>query len=226
MSDIASNIISLEHSLPSSVKLVAVSKTRPVSDIIEAYGSGHRRFGENRVQELLDKKDQLPSDIEWHLIGHLQRNKVKYLVPFVSLIQSVDTFRLLETINSESEKIGRVVNVLLQVHIAREETKFGFNRDEIEGLMASDGVAGMKYVRICGLMGMATFTSDRQQVQSEFRSLAELFRYMKTRYFMSDTGFNEISMGMSGDYDIAVKEGSTMIRIGSLIFGERVKGTG
>lgn len=226
MSDIASNIISLKHTLPSSVKLVAVSKTRPVSDIIEAYGSGHRRFGENRVQELLDKKDQLPSDIEWHLIGHLQRNKVKYLVPFVSLIQSVDTFRLLETINSESEKIGRVVNVLLQVHIAREETKFGFNRDEIEGMMASDRVAGMKYVRICGLMGMATFTSDRQLVQSEFRSLAELFRYMKTRYFISVAGFNEISMGMSGDYDIAVKEGSTIIRIGSLIFGERVKGTG
>jgi len=223
MSAIASNIISLKHSLPPSVRLVAVSKTKPVSAIMEAYEAGQRCFGENRVQEILNKKDLLPSDIEWHLIGHLQRNKVKQIIPFVSMIQSVDTARLLETINAEASKIGQIIDVLLQVHIAMEETKFGFSREEIEGLMTSSGIHDMKNIRICGLMGMATFTSDREQVSLEFRSLAGLFNDMKKRYFTLDDHFREISMGMSGDFEIAIKEGSTIVRIGSLIFGERAK---
>jgi PLP dependent protein len=226
MSAIASNIISLKHSLPPSVRLVAVSKTKPVSAIMEAYEAGQRCFGENRVQEILNKKDLLPSDIEWHLIGHLQRNKVKQIIPFVSMIQSVDTSRLLETINAEASKIGRIVDVLLQVHIAMEETKFGFSREEIEVLMTSTGIHEMKNIRICGLMGMATFTSDKALIQSEFRTLANIFRDLKARYFSSSDHFCEISMGMSGDYDIAVMEGSTIIRVGSLIFGERQYLTG
>ena len=160
MSDIAANIISLKQSLPPSVRLVAVSKTRPVSDIMEAYNTGQRCFGENRVQEILNKKDHLPSDIEWHLIGHLQRNKVKFIVPFVSMIQSVDSLKLLSAINSEASKINRIVDILLQVHIAREETKFGFSREEIEEMMLSPEFRDLRYIRICGLMGMATFTSD------------------------------------------------------------------
>ena len=221
MSDIAANIISLKQSLPPSVRLVAVSKTRPVSDIMEAYNAGQRCFGENRVQEILNKKDHLPSDIEWHLIGHLQRNKVKLIVPFISMIQSVDSLKLLSAINSEALKINRIVDILLQVYIAREETKFGFSREEIEEMMLSPEFKDFKFIRICGLMGMATFTSDLAQVQMEFRSLAELFNELKKKYFYADEYFREISMGMSGDYEIAVQEGSTIIRVGSLIFGER-----
>ena len=218
MSDITNNIISLKQSLPPSIKLIAVSKTKPVNDIMEAYNEGQRCFGENRVQEILNKKDHLPFDIEWHLIGHLQRNKVKYIVPFISMIQSVDSLKLLSAINSEALKVNRVVNVLLQVHIANEETKFGFSREEIVEMMASPGFADLKFIRICGVMGMATFTSDLVQVQMEFRSLTELFYDLKKRYFYADEQFREISMGMSGDYEIALKEGSTMIRVGSLIF--------
>jgi pyridoxal phosphate enzyme (YggS family) len=221
MSQIAANIISLERSLPSDVRLVAVSKTRSVTDIMEAYAAGQRCFGENRVQEILNKKDHLPPDIEWHLIGHLQRNKVKYIVPFIGMIQSVDSFRLLTEINSEASKIRRTVDLLLQVYIAREETKSGFSREEIEMTIASPGFAGLKFIRICGLMGMATFTSDAVQVQREFRSLHDLFSDLKKRYFYDKDHFREISMGMSGDYGIAISEGSTMIRVGSLIFGER-----
>ena len=223
MSVIAANINSLRKSLPSSVRLVAVSKTRPVEDIREAYNAGQRCFGENRVQEILNKRDHLPSDIEWHLIGHLQRNKVKFIVPFIDMIQSVDSLRLLAAIDSEAFKHNRVVNVLLQVHIAREETKFGFNREEIEEMLPSKEFAGLKFIRICGLMGMATFTSDLVQVRSEFRSLTGLFNELKEKYFFSDDNFREISMGMSGDYEVAIGEGSTMIRVGSLIFGERSK---
>ena len=223
MSDISANIISLKKLLPPSVRLVAVSKTRPVSDIMEAYNTGHRCFGENRVQELLNKKDHLPADVEWHLIGHLQRNKVKLIVPFVSMIQSVDSMKLLSAIESEASKINRIVDILLQVYIAKEETKFGFSREEIEEMMLSQEVKEFKFIRICGLMGMATFTSDVGQVQMEFRSLAELFNELKKKYFYADKSFREISMGMSGDYEIAVQEGSTIIRVGSLIFGERGK---
>ena len=221
MSDISANIISLKQSLPPSVRLVAVSKTRPVSDIMEAYNAGHRCFGENRVQELLNKKDHLPADVEWHLIGHLQRNKVKLIVPFVSMIQSVDSLKLLSAIEAEASKINRIVDILLQVYIAKEETKFGFSREEIEEMILSPEVKEFKFIRICGLMGMATFTSDVGQVQMEFRSLAELFNELKKKYFYADESFREISMGMSGDYEIAVQEGSTIIRVGSLIFGER-----
>jgi PLP dependent protein len=221
MSEITANIISLKQSLPSSVRLVAVSKTRPVNDIMEAYNTGHRCFGENRVQEILNKKDHLPADIEWHLIGHLQRNKVKFIVPFISLIQSVDSLRLLAAIDSEASKVQRIVDVLLQVHIAREETKYGFDRKEIEEMMESPEFADLKFIRICGIMGMATFTSDTLQVHKEFRSLSDLFKDLKRRYFNADDNFREISMGMSGDYETALKEGSTMIRVGSLIFGER-----
>jgi len=223
MSGIASNIISLKQSLPPSVRLVAVSKTRSVSEILEAYNAGHRCFGENRVQEIINKKDLLPHDIEWHLIGHLQRNKVKFIVPFISMIHSVDSLRLLSEINSEALKIGRVVDVLLQIHIAREETKFGFSPEEIDQMMASPQYSEFRNVRICGVMGMATFTSDTDQVRMEFRSLTDLFLNLKNRYFSQEGYFSEISMGMSGDYETAMKEGSTLIRVGSLIFGERFK---
>jgi pyridoxal phosphate enzyme (YggS family) len=217
------NITSLKQLLSPSVKLVAVSKTRPVSDIMEAYNTGHRCFGENRVQEILNKKDHLPADIEWHLIGHLQGNKVKLIVPFISMIQSVDSLKLLSAINSEASKINRVVDILLQVYIAREETKFGFSRDEIGELMLSPEFTEFRFIRICGVMGMATFTPDLLQVQMEFRSLYELFNELKKKYFYANESFREISMGMSGDYEIAVQEGSTLIRVGSLIFGERAK---
>jgi PLP dependent protein len=223
MSDIASNIYSLKQTLPDSVKLVAVSKTRPVSDVLEAYNAGQRCFGENRVQEILTKKDHLPSDIEWHLIGHLQSNKVRSVVPFISMIHSVDSVKLLSVINTEAKKINRVVNVLIQVHIAVEETKFGFSRDEIEDMLDSSEFRSLKNVVICGVMGMATFTSDSDQVRREFRSLYKLFRELKNRYFGCVEQFREISMGMSGDYKIATEEGSTMVRVGSLIFGDRPK---
>jgi PLP dependent protein len=223
MSDIATNIISLKQMLPASVKLVAVSKTRPVSDILEAYNAGQKCFGENKVQEILAKKDHLPDDIEWHLIGHLQSNKVRSVVSFISLIHSVDSMRLLSVINSEAHKINRIVDVLIQVHIALEETKFGFSMDEIEVMLESSELTQLRNIRICGVMGMATFTSDDDQVKSEFKSLYKLFCDLKHRYFKSDEYFREISMGMSGDYKIATGEGSTMIRVGSLIFGDRPK---
>jgi pyridoxal phosphate enzyme (YggS family) len=221
MSDIAGNIHFLKSQIPSSVKLVAVSKTKPVSDIIVAYNTGQRYFGENRVHELMDKKDLLPSDIEWHLIGHLQSNKVKYIVPFISMIQSVDSYNLLVKVNSEALKIKRVVDCLLQIHIATEETKFGFSMQELNENMKSENISNLKNIRISGVMGMATFTSYKDQVKKEFGYLRDCFQSLKDNYFKSSDYFKEISMGMSGDYEIAVQEGSTMIRIGSLIFGER-----
>ncbi|MCX6255215.1 MAG: YggS family pyridoxal phosphate-dependent enzyme [Bacteroidia bacterium] len=223
MTDITGNISYLRTQIPSSVKLVAVSKTKPASDIMVAYSSGHRYFGENRVQELLDKKDLLPGDIEWHLIGHLQSNKVKYIVPFISLIQSVDSYKLLTTINSEALKIDRVVDCLLQIHIAKEETKFGFSMKELGEMVELQEFMNIKHVRICGVMGMATFTSDTGLVRTEFSYLADCFNILKNRYFAGSPHFKEISMGMSGDYKTALKEGSTIVRIGSLIFGERNK---
>jgi pyridoxal phosphate enzyme (YggS family) len=223
MSDIADNINLLKQSLPESVRLVAVSKTKPAGAVLEAYLTGHRCFGENRVQELLAKKDLLPADIEWHLIGHLQRNKVKLVVPFISLIHSVDSFRLVTAINEESRAIGKVTDILLQVHIAREETKYGFSPDEIHEMIVSPEYAAMKNMRICGLMGMATFTDDMDRVREEFRSLATLFASLKASVFSGSDSFRELSMGMSGDFRIAICEGSTMIRVGSLIFGERYR---
>jgi len=222
MSDIASNIISLKKQIPGSVKLVAVSKTRPVSDIMLSYNTGHRIFGENRVQELLSKKGNLPEDIEWHLIGHLQTNKVKYIVPFISLIHSVDSFRLLKTIDSESNKINRIVDCLLQFYIASEETKFGFTMEEAVGMIESDDFRRLHSVRLCGVMGMATLTGDMDQVRKEFRDLAGYFNVLKEKYFTGIPSFREKSMGMSGDFMIAIEEGSTIVRIGSIIFGERI----
>ena len=223
MADIAANISSLKSLIPSSVKLVAVSKTKPVSDILTAYKSGQRCFGENKVQEILGKKDHLPFDIEWHLIGHLQSNKVKSVVPFIAMIQSVDSYRLLSIINSEALKVNRIVDCLFQIHIAEEDTKFGFSLNELYEVIELKEFESLKNVRIRGLMGMATFTSDNSQIQREFRFLADCFKTLKNRYFTESPHFKEISMGMSGDYEIAIKEGSTMIRIGSLIFGERNK---
>jgi len=221
MQSIAANIRSIKQQIPQSVKLVAVSKTKPVSDILEAYNSGHKCFGENRVQELLQKKDNLPRDIEWHLIGHLQTNKVKLIVPFISLIQSVDSFKLLKMIDHEALMVNRVVDCLFQIHIAEEETKFGFTMTELQEMMLSDSFSKLNSVRICGVMGMATFTDDNERIRKEFRYLNRCFEELKRNYFPDRGEFKEISMGMSGDFLIAVEEGSSMIRIGSLIFGER-----
>ena len=223
MADISSNLISLKSKIPASVRLVAVSKTKPVFDILEAYNAGQKCFGENRVQELLNKKELLPRDIEWHLIGHLQRNKVKSIVSFISMIQSVDSYKLLTTINSEASKINRVVDCLLQIHIAKEETKFGFSVNELEEMIESPEFMNLRFVKICGVMGMATFTADSVQIHREFSSLADCYNDLKNNYFSTNQDFSEISMGMSGDYEIALKDGSTIVRIGSLLFGERNK---
>jgi PLP dependent protein len=218
---IAENISFLKSQIPSSVRLVAISKTKPVGDIIEAYNAGQRYFGENRVQELLNKKDLLPADIEWHMIGHLQTNKVKSIVSFISMIQSVDSYKLLVTINSEALKINRVVDCLLQIHIATEKTKSGFSVPDLYENLQSEDVLLLRNVRICGVMGIASFISDTNQVMKEFANLRECFHSLKDSYFRSGIYFKEISMGMSGDYAMALKEGSTMLRIGSLIFGKR-----
>jgi pyridoxal phosphate enzyme (YggS family) len=223
MVDISGNIRYLKSIIPEHVKLVAVSKLKTVGDILEAYNGGQRCFGENRVQEILSKKELLPPDIEWHLIGHLQGNKVKLIVPFISMIQSVDTFKLLATINSEALKVNRVVDCLLQIYIADEDTKFGFSMKELIENGDLHVFENMKNVRICGVMGMATFTSDKDQVYKEFGFLSDCFRTLKNRYFINTPHFKEISMGMSGDFETAIKAGSTMVRIGSLIFGERIK---
>jgi pyridoxal phosphate enzyme (YggS family) len=186
-----------------------------------AYNAGQRIFGENRVQELVAKKDELPSDIEWHLIGHLQSNKVKYFVPFISMIQSVDSAKLLYIINAEAEKSGRIIDCLLQFHIAKEETKFGFNLEEVFQLIESEDFKRLRNVNVCGVMGMATFTDNMALVRKEFKFLGNCFSTLKEKYFREYEKFKEISMGMSGDYLTAIEEGSTMVRIGSLIFGER-----
>ncbi len=221
MSAISENISIIRHQLPPEVRLIAVSKTKSVSDILEAYNAGQRSFGENRVQELLTKKDSLPRDTEWHLIGHLQTNKVRSVVPFIGMIQSVDSFRLLETIDSEASDSDRVVDCLLQIHIAEEETKFGFSMTELHENLGSGKGTQLKNIRICGVMGMATFTNSTDKVRKEFKYLHDCFNVLKDKYFGSAPSFREISMGMSGDYEIALQEGSTMVRIGSLIFGER-----
>ncbi|WP_422362422.1 YggS family pyridoxal phosphate-dependent enzyme [Reichenbachiella sp.] len=202
-------------------KLIAVSKTKPNELIIEAYEHGHRAFGENKVQELVDKASELPKDIEWHMIGHLQRNKVKYIAPFVHLIHGVDTIKLLKEINKEGRKNNRTIPCLLQVHIAEESTKFGFSEDEIEEFLKSGQLGEFEHVVIVGLMGMATNTSNESQVKKEFAGLKSFYETIKTKYSHPQFDLKEISMGMSGDYRIAVKEGSTIVRIGSTIFGAR-----
>jgi pyridoxal phosphate enzyme (YggS family) len=221
MSDISQNLDLIKIQIPASVKLVAVSKTRPVEDILVAYNCGYKCFGENRVQELLSKKDDLPEDIEWHIIGHLQSNKVKLIAPFISMIESVDSFKLLSVINNEAHKVGRIINCLLQIHIATEDTKFGFSIEEILSMVHSEEFLSLNSVRICGLMGMSTFTDNEDQIRKEFRFLKECFFNLKNNSFSGKPEFCEISMGMSGDFKIAIQEGSTIIRIGSLIFGDR-----
>ena len=223
MSDVASNILQLNSELPANVKLVAVSKTKTVADILEAYNAGHKCFGENKAQELLAKKDLLPSDIEWHFIGHLQTNKVKFITPFVSMIQSVDTVKLLTVINSEAAKTGKVINCLLQLYIAEEETKFGFSMEELIFMIDSKTLDNMSNIKICGLMGMASFTDNVSQIKKEFTYLKKCFDKLKSEYFSENSYFREVSIGMSSDYKIAIEAGSTMVRIGSMVFGERYK---
>jgi PLP dependent protein len=218
---IAQNLQAIKSKLPAHVKLVAVSKFKPAADIMEAYNAGHTVFGENRVQEMVDKQQQLPADIEWHMIGHLQTNKVKYMAGFVHLIHGVDSFKLLQEIDKQAEKAGRVQNCLLQMHIAQEETKFGFSREEVLSMLAGDDFAALQNISVCGLMGMASLTEDSGQVRNEFKSLRLFFDELKAGYFSNQGNFKEMSMGMSGDYKIAIDEGSTIIRVGSSIFGGR-----
>ena len=221
MSDISEHLKQVLNNLPSRVKLIAVSKTKPVEAIEEAYKVGQRVFGENRVQELVEKYEALPKDIEWHLIGHLQTNKVKYVAPFVAMIHGVESLRLLDTINKEGEKNGRVIPCLLQFHIAEEETKFGLDEAEAKELLESENYGRMKNIHIVGVMGMATFTEDRKQIRKEFHHLKTIFDDLKQNYFSHDPAFKELSMGMSHDYHQAIAAGSTLIRVGSKIFGDR-----
>lgn len=218
---IRENLQRIVEELPKGVTLVAVSKTKPNEAILEAYNAGHRIFGENKVQEMTQKAEMLPKDIQWHLIGHLQRNKVKYIAPFVSLIHGIDTFKLLKEIDKEGRKNNRIIDVLLQFHIAQEETKFGFSFEEAQEMLEDPEFSAMEHVNIRGVMGMATFTENKSQVADEFRALNNYFLTLQGHFFKFNPTFDTVSMGMSGDYAIAIDEGSTMVRIGSSIFGER-----
>jgi len=216
---IQDNLQHIKEGLPEGVKLVAVSKTKPVEAIEEAYHAGQKVFGENKAQEMALKYEQLPRDIEWHFIGHMQTNKVKYIAPFVSLIHSVDSLKVLKEINKQGAKNKRVIHCLLQFHIAEESTKFGLNMEEAEALVYSRD--DFTNIREVGVMRMATFTEDKAQLRREFKQLHDYFEVLKQKYFSDDDRFKEVSMGMSGDYPIAVEEGSTLVRIGTLIFGKR-----
>lgn len=215
------NIKKIISEIPENIKLVAVSKTKPLKDILEAYQSGQIRFGENKVQELLPKYESLPRNIEWHMVGHLQSNKVKYIAPFISLIHSVDSLKLLEIIDKEALKQDRVIDCLLQIFIADEDTKYGLNEVELHELLSSVIIKELKNIRICGLMGIATFSDDKSKIRNEFKRLSGLFHQTKALYFFNNENFKELSMGMSHDYKIAIEEGSTMIRLGSAVFGQR-----
>lgn len=218
---IQEKIAAIRKELPAHVQLIAVSKTKPSSSVQEAYEAGQRAFGENKVQEMAAKYEELPKDIQWHLIGHLQTNKVKYIAPFVHLIHAVDSIRLLKEIDKEGRKNNRIINCLLQFHIAEEETKFGLSFDEAKELLESDDYLQLTHVNITGVMGMASFVENQEQVESEFRELNNIFMILKSHFFKFNPDFKEISMGMSGDYRIAIEQGSTMVRIGSTIFGNR-----
>ncbi len=211
----------LEEIKNSNAKLIAVSKTKPNEEILRVYNLGQRRFGENYVQEFVEKQKFLPNDIEWHFIGHLQSNKVKLIAPFVHTIHSVDSLKLLQEINKCALKENRIINVLLQIHIADEETKFGFSREEIISIFETNNLKLLEGIKIVGVMGMATFTNDKVKVREEFKTLKSVFDALKSNFFLEDAYFKEVSMGMSDDYKLAIQEGSTMIRIGSLIFGKR-----
>lgn len=218
---IKANIEKLRKEVPEHVKIVAVSKFHPSEMIREAYDCGHKFFGESRVQEVIEKQPELPSDIEWHFIGSLQRNKVKFIAPFVTLVHSLDSERLMQTIETQAAANNRVISCLLQLHVADEDTKSGFSPDECCQFLADGKWRECKHVQLAGVMGMATFTDDMEQVRSEFRQIKSLFDEFKQQYFAEDENFKEISMGMSGDYPIAIEEGSTIIRVGTLIFGGR-----
>ncbi len=220
---IADNIKRLKNETDTiKVQLIAVSKTKPEEEIMEAYDAGQRLFGENMVQELVDKYEHLPKDIEWHLIGHLQSNKVKYIAPFVSMIQSVDSIKLLQEIDKHAQKHNRVIDCLLQVYIADEETKYGLGFDEIIELLRSEEFAALKNVRIRGLMGIATNTENEKQIKEEYYELKTFFDGIKQSFFRKEDSFDTLSMGMSSDYKIAIEQGSNMVRLGSTIFGQRV----
>lgn len=218
---IADTLQSIGRELQGKAKLIAVTKTKPVTLLREAYAAGSRYFGENKVQEMVDKQPQLPGDIEWHLIGHLQTNKVKYIAPFVALIQSIDSLKLLQEINKQAAKHNRVIDCLLQIHIADEETKFGLSPEEAEALLNAPELDDLPNVHLVGLMGLATNTDNEAQIRKEFRGLKQLFDKL-AKIQRPIINFRELSMGMSGDYSIAIEEGSTMVRIGSAIFGRRV----
>jgi len=218
---ISDNLKKIQESIPSEVTLVAVSKTKPNTLILEAYNEGQRIFGENKVQELCEKQEILPQDIEWHFIGHLQSNKVKQIALFVSLIHAVDSLKLLKEINKEALKNDRVINCLLQFHIAAEESKFGLSFEDARAILESSTFVELQNISITGVMGMATFTSNKNQVREEFQALENYFNVIKSHYFKFNNNFQHISMGMSGDYKTAIEEGSTMIRVGSSIFGSR-----
>ena len=210
---IKDNLLKIKSTLPEHVKLVAVSKTKPVADLMEAYNAGQRIFGENKIQEMIEKWEQMPKDIQWHMIGHIQTNKVKFMAPYVSLIHGVDSLKLLEEINKQALKNNRIIDCLLQIHIAEEETKFGLNNDELADLLVSESFKNFKNINIVGLMGMATFTENQIQIKKEFEHLKSIFDQLKN--------LKTLSMGMSGDYQLAIECGSTMVRIGSSIFGGR-----
>jgi PLP dependent protein len=211
----------VQAQLPEHVVLIAVSKTKPIADLQAAYDAGQRHFGENKVQEMVEKAQLLPNDIHWHLIGHLQTNKVKYMAGFVHLIHGVDSLKLLIEINKQAKKVNRIQDILLQFYIAQEDTKFGLDISEAQEILNSIEFQQLKHVRVCGVMGMASNTSNEKQVASEFRNLKQIFDELQTKYFPKQDTFKEISMGMSGDYQLAIANGSTMVRVGSKIFGGR-----
>jgi pyridoxal phosphate enzyme (YggS family) len=218
---IAQNLTQIKSQLPAHVTLVAVSKTKPVSDLMEAYTAGQRIFGENKIQEMTEKWEQMPKDIEWHMIGHVQTNKVKYMAEYVSLIHGVDSLKLLQEINKQAKKHNRVIDCLLQIHIAEEETKFGLDEEELNHILTSNDYNSLENIRIVGLMGMATFTENQNQIEKEFNHLKSIFDKLNTIPFTQNLKPNILSMGMSGDYQLAISCGSTMVRIGSSIFGTR-----
>jgi PLP dependent protein len=217
---IAENLLKIKESLPEQVTLVAVSKTKPISDLMQAYNAGQRIFGENKIQEMVDKWEQMPKDIAWHMIGHVQTNKVKYMAPFVSLIHGVDSLKLLVEINKQALKNNRIIDCLLQIYIAEEESKFGLDEQELQQLLSSPAFTQMKNIKIVGLMGMATFTNDQNQIKKEFTHLKSMFDNIQ-KLETKNCQLSTISMGMSGDYPLAIECGSTMVRIGSSIFGGR-----
>jgi hypothetical protein len=217
---IKENLLKIKSSLPEHVTLVAVSKTKPVADLMEAYNVGQRIFGENKIQEMTEKWEQMPKDIQWHMIGHIQTNKVKFMAPYVSLIHGVDSLKLLEEINKQALKNNRIIDCLLQIHIAEEETKFGLNEDELKELLVSESFINLNNIKVIGLMGMATFTENQNQIKKEFEHLKSIFDKLELQN-TKNCELNTLSMGMSGDYKLAIVCGSTMVRIGSSIFGGR-----